>query len=207
MKAARGTDVVDHLWTGRILSVVWALSLVLQAGCGSCGAKKAEAPEPTPEPVVFDESEEEEPPGPAFPAVPKRRTPVVRPAPANTSPKIDNQTRLASIMGAVDRTHEAVELNLSDSQKKKIGASSYAAYRTHDPALRVFLFEYGDPQEAAGHIQDVVVWINASGLVHNGEATLARHAIVVIGTEEPGDPDAAAKAAVDEYMDAAIMAE
>ncbi len=118
-----------------------------------------------------------------------------------------NLGRAQAIMKSVDRPFEAIDLAADDPQRAATEAKNVVGFRTTDPALRLFLFEYGSVKEAAAHIQPVVVWINGSGLIHNGEATLAKHAIVVVGTENPGEVTPELRTLIDEYMDSAIMAQ
>lgn len=118
-----------------------------------------------------------------------------------------NQARAEGIMRSVDRPFAPIPMPDDDPRQAATEAKHVAGFRVPDPALRLFLFEYGSVKEAAAHIQDVVVWINGSGLIHNGEATLAKHAIVVVGTENPGEVTPELRASIDEYMDAAIVAQ
>jgi hypothetical protein len=73
--------------------------------------------------------------------------------------------------------------------------------------LRVALLRYESPAEAAKALQQVVLWINGSGLLHNGEATADGDTVIVVGTVDTAPPTPETRALFDKYIDGFLEAE
>ena len=96
---------------------------------------------------------------------------------------------------------KAVSKKLTHGQLQHAKAQDAEQFLVDKPALKVFVFGYQDGQTAAGAIQDLIGWINNSGLVHNGEAMANGRRILVVGPPTSTPPDDAGRAAVNNLMD------
>jgi hypothetical protein len=87
------------------------------------------------------------------------------------------------------------------------GAKSAELLDVGGTSLRVGLLRYESPTAAAKALQQVVLWINGSGLLYNGEATADGDTVIVVGTADTSPPTAETRALFDQYIDGFLEAE
>lgn len=110
--------------------------------------------------------------------------------------------KLQRWFGTADRPFKGVASTVPVDKLDDFGALSVHVYESPKPPVRLFVFEFADPQLAARGVTTIVGWINRSGLVYHGEATVNRDLVIVVGVPEAGDLDEETKTAVNDFMDA-----
>ncbi|MEZ4267553.1 MAG: hypothetical protein R3F39_14335 [Myxococcota bacterium] len=95
----------------------------------------------------------------------------------------------------------------TEAQLAVTGAKSAELLDVSGTALRVGLLRYESPTAAAKALQQVVLWINGSGLLHHGEATADGDTVIVVGTVDDTPPTPETRALFDQYIDGFLEAE
>lgn len=95
----------------------------------------------------------------------------------------------------------------TDAQLAVTGAKSAELLDVSGTALRVGLLRYESPAAAAKALQQVVLWINGSGLLYNGEATADGDTVIVVGTVDDAPPTPETRALFDRYIDGFLEAQ
>ncbi len=139
-------------------------------------------------------------------------------APGTAAPKASRPASRASGAGdaalpgqlerwfqAAKRPFKAVDVAVPLEKLDDVGALSAHAFDARDPAVRVFVFEFADAQLAARGVTGIVSWINRSGLVFSGEATVNKQLVIVVGVPEARELDEDTKTAINDFMDAFMM--
>ena len=128
------------------------------------------------------------------------------PAPApekktSTPASADQGSATLVLLRTSGLTMRAEGKKLTHGQLQHAKAQEAEAFVVEEPKLKAYVFSYQDSSSAAGAIQDLIGWINGSGLLHNGEAMANGRRIIVVGTPTPAVPDDKGKAAVNNLMD------
>ncbi len=116
--------------------------------------------------------------------------------------KAANELQVRTRLQKAGRKLQATELELSDEQLSRTGATAAHAYKVDGTPMRVLVLDYPDPKTAAKAIVDVVVWVNGSGIIHNAEASGARSRVILVGSATAEPLTDAQKGIIDEYMNA-----
>lgn len=123
--------------------------------------------------------------------------------PAAEAPPSAMHTTLAALGKPISRA----ETQATEAQLAVTGAKSGELLDVAGTKLRVGLLRYESPIAAAKALQQVVLWINGSGLLHNGEATADGDTVIVVGTVDDTPPTPETRALFDQYIDGFLEAQ
>ncbi|MCB9730549.1 MAG: hypothetical protein H6744_07900 [Deltaproteobacteria bacterium] len=127
-------------------------------------------------------------------------------APESAAAEDEAPSPMQKALAAAGRPVTRAATQVSPEQLAVTQARSGELLDVTGTPLRVGLLRYESPAVAAKALQQVVLWINGSGLLHNGEATARGDTVIVVGTIADETPTDETRALFDRYIDAFLEA-